>query len=116
MLARGGCLILADFCRADGDLGPEQQHYLQGIDNAFKSAGNWHSAQQYKEMLGERGVSYCLGHCWVTAGRDWETARCTAGCWCCAVGSSSWHSARQYKAILGERRVQYCLRHYRVNE
>jgi hypothetical protein len=54
LLAPGGTLILADFCRKPGELTKKQWKALEGIDKAFASAGNWHSAEQYRELMGGR--------------------------------------------------------------
>ncbi|KAI8475869.1 MAG: S-adenosyl-L-methionine-dependent methyltransferase [Monoraphidium minutum] len=64
MLQPGGRLLLADFCRADGDLSASQLASLRGIDRAFKSAGNWTSAAQYKELMAANGLT-------VIAEDDW---------------------------------------------
>lgn len=64
VLAPGGRIILADFCRAPGALTPYQERCLDGIDGAFASAGNWHSADQYKEIMAANGLQ-------VIAEADW---------------------------------------------
>jgi hypothetical protein len=53
LLAPGGTLILADFCRRPGEPTKKQWKALAGIDKAFASAGNWHSAEQYEALMRE---------------------------------------------------------------
>ncbi|KAI8475870.1 MAG: S-adenosyl-L-methionine-dependent methyltransferase [Monoraphidium minutum] len=64
MLQPGGRLLLADFCRADGDLSASQLASLRGIDRAFKSAGNWTSAAQYKELMAANGLTLIAEDDW----------------------------------------------------
>ncbi|GBF91004.1 gamma-tocopherol methyltransferase [Raphidocelis subcapitata] len=64
VLAPGGTIVLADFCRKPGKLSAEQQVALDGIDRAFASAGNWHSADQYKRLFASHGLT-------VAAEADW---------------------------------------------
>lgn len=56
LLKPGGRVVLADFCRAPGELTPLQQARLDAIDAAFASAGDWHSAGAYAKLFAANGL------------------------------------------------------------
>uniref|UniRef100_A0A383VI01 Polyketide synthase-like methyltransferase domain-containing protein n=1 Tax=Tetradesmus obliquus TaxID=3088 RepID=A0A383VI01_TETOB len=61
----GGKLVLVDFCRGPDALNEEQAGYLRQMDQLFKTAGDWHSMQEYLDMLREEGLT-------VTCCEDWS--------------------------------------------
>lgn len=53
LCAPGGTVILVDFCRAPGPASPALQKRLAAMDRIFATPGNWHSAEEYKRLMGE---------------------------------------------------------------
>ena len=53
LCAPGGTVILVDFCRAAGPISASLQQRLASMDSIFATPGNWHSAEQYKQLMGE---------------------------------------------------------------
>jgi hypothetical protein len=58
LCAPGGTVILVDFCRAPGPISDALQKRLASMDSIFATPGNWHSAEQYKQLMGERECCY----------------------------------------------------------
>lgn len=52
LCAPGGTVILVDFCRAPGEISKSLAERLARMDDIFATPGNWHSAQQYKQLMG----------------------------------------------------------------
>jgi hypothetical protein len=60
LCAPGGTVILVDFCRAPGPISDALQKRLASMDSIFATPGNWHSAEQYKQLMGEGMLSRML--------------------------------------------------------
>lgn len=54
LVAPGGTVVLVDFCRADGPISAATAQRLASMDRVFATPGNWHSANEYKKLMGER--------------------------------------------------------------
>lgn len=49
----GGTVILADFCRKPGPMTKALTKRFKRMDKIFATAGNWKSAEDFKDMMGE---------------------------------------------------------------
>lgn len=72
LCAPGGTVILVDFCRAAGPISASLQQRLASMDSIFATPGNWHSAEQYKQLMGKCGLQVV---------RDGDWTRNVCGFW-----------------------------------
>lgn len=49
----GGTVILADFCRKAGPMTQALSKRFKRMDQIFETAGNWKSAEDFKDMMGK---------------------------------------------------------------
>eukprot|EP00879_Flechtneria_rotunda_P011857 GHRR01012386.1.p1 GENE.GHRR01012386.1~~GHRR01012386.1.p1 ORF type:complete len:174 (+),score=50.15 GHRR01012386.1:783-1304(+) len=57
LCAPSGTVILVDFCRASGTISDSLKKRLTAMDNIFATPGSWHSAEEYKQLMGASGLT-----------------------------------------------------------
>eukprot|EP00882_Tetradesmus_deserticola_P022324 GHRQ01024225.1.p1 GENE.GHRQ01024225.1~~GHRQ01024225.1.p1 ORF type:complete len:255 (+),score=63.48 GHRQ01024225.1:18-782(+) len=85
LCAAGGTVILVDFCRAPGSISTSLAKRLASMDSIFATPGNWHSAEQYKQLMGQ---------CGLTVIRDGDWTRNVCGFWNVCLGSLLFRTSR----------------------
>eukprot|EP00882_Tetradesmus_deserticola_P008045 GHRQ01008474.1.p1 GENE.GHRQ01008474.1~~GHRQ01008474.1.p1 ORF type:complete len:317 (+),score=92.04 GHRQ01008474.1:111-1061(+) len=85
LCAAGGTVILVDFCRAPGPISTSLAKRLASMDSIFATPGNWHSAEQYKQLMGQ---------CGLTVIRDGDWTRNVCGFWNVCLGSLLFRTSR----------------------